>query len=95
MLPSIEPILVTRTTSVRDGSPKAMGAMLLAYSYHLSRGEPDQAGEELDYALEEVETLAAVVRPMSGWWARTSSLAAVVMSATPKAGLRGSGRRGR
>jgi hypothetical protein len=36
----------------------------MAYSYHLGRGEPEQAGVELDYALEHAEALAPGLRPI-------------------------------
>jgi hypothetical protein len=63
-LGTLDRAIVAGASALRDGSPDAVGSALMAYSYYLSRGEPQLAGEELDYAMEHVEALAAGVRPV-------------------------------
>jgi hypothetical protein len=41
----------------------AAGAAFLAYGYHLARGDHAAAGEQLAYAMDQLDAFAAGVRP--------------------------------
>jgi hypothetical protein len=61
-LGKVDPSLVARAASLRDGTPDAVSGAFLAYSYHLVRGEYAEAGAELDYALAQLEAYPAGAR---------------------------------
>lgn len=58
-----QPAWVERGLIEPDGSPDAVSAHLLAYTYHLDRGEPDLAGQRLDYVLAHAGEYPAAFRP--------------------------------
>lgn len=62
-LPELDPSIVGRATALRDGSGDDVGASLLAYTWALARGDFDEAGRQLDYALVHQEAIGPAGGP--------------------------------